>query len=153
MSGWYFFGYLTLGLQAATWLLLVGFGIWLYRRLRLRSLPWLVAYVALALPLSQVMPWLLDAMVTRGAPGTWTMGELLIVLSYATMFVESLSGLLLVVIAAGEIDVLLGRFFPGPPRRSLLLLFAAREGVVPLGVALLALRLAEPLAVTILWLA
>lgn len=145
---------LSLLLQATTWLLLLGFGAWLYRRLHLRSLPWLGAYAVLAMPLSLVMPQFLGAVVNRGAlPGGWTTGEFLQVWAYGEMALRSLTGLLLAVMVVAEVAGLLARLSPGSEQRALRLLLVVRERPVLLGIALLGLTLAGPMVVAILWLA
>src|SRR5262245_61442294 len=109
---------LSLVLQAATWLLLFGFGAWLYRRLRLRSLPWLGAYAALAMPLSPlslVTPGLVFAVANREAlAGRWSAGQFLVAWAYGEMALRSLTGLLVAVIVVAEVAGLLARLSPGP---------------------------------------
>src|SRR5260370_29099464 len=107
MSGWDFFAFVIFALRAATWLLLVGFGFWVYRRLRLRSLPWLVAYAALVFPLRQVTPLLFREGLNPGAPAGWSLGEFMVLCSYAQILLESLSGLLVVIRVAGDVDGLI----------------------------------------------
>jgi hypothetical protein len=146
----YSLGLLSQLLQAATWLFLLGFGVWLYRRFRLRSLPWLGACALLAMSLDLIMPWVLVAVQRRGILRSsfefhlmWTIGDVVL---------RRLTGLLLAVMVAAEVAGLLARLSPGPEQRALRLLLAVRERSVPLGLALLGLTLAEPLVLAILWL-
>jgi len=144
---------LSLVLQAATWLLLLGFGAWLYRGLHLRSLPWLGAYAALALPLSLVTPQLIGAVANReGLPAGWSPGQFVAWWTYGEMALGSLTSLLIAVIVVAEVAGLLARLSPGPERGVLRLLRAVRENAVPWGLTLVGLTLAGPLTAAILWL-
>jgi hypothetical protein len=145
---------LSLLLQAATWLLLLGFGVWSYRRLRLRSIPWLGAYALLAMPLGLVTPPLLGAIADRGGlPGGWSPGEFLRTWISAETALRGLIGLLLALMVVSEIAGLLVRLCPGSERGIPSLLLAVRERPALLGVPLLALTLAGPVAAVLLWLA
>lgn len=97
------------------WTVLVVFGVWMYRRTRLRSMIWLEAYLLFYVPLSLAMThwfsvspnWIGDDK-TFG-PFGWSSGELISAWIDGRVLLESLIHLLLAVLILADVLYLLRR--------------------------------------------
>jgi len=99
--------------QLALWGLLLAFGIWVYRRLKLRSLPWLGVYLALSVVLSFGTPLLkmhiFDAVALRHAadPFVWSLGEFAATWTYLEALGANLVKVIVALLVLADIAFLL----------------------------------------------
>src|SRR5262245_54688881 len=105
--------FINLAVQILLWSLLVGFGAWLYKRFRLRALPWLGAYLAVSLLVGLATHRVLRALLDGGsAPAHLAVGEFLTLLAgWVTVF-QGLTRLVLAILILAEITSLVARAAP-----------------------------------------
>ena len=140
-------------LEVATWGLLIGFGIWLSRRLPLRSLPWLGGYLALSIAWGLVKRVIILALVDRGAiPFHWTAGEFLVHWAYGEMVLQWLIRLVLVVMILAEITHMVSFTAFAPNLRPFGPFLAIQARPWPFGITLVALSFVGPMVAGVLWL-
>lgn len=142
-----------LAVQVLLWSLLFGFGAWLYKRFRLRTLPWLGAYVAVSFLVGRVTAWFIGALLDRGStPPHRSPGVFLVLCYYSEGVLQGLGGVVLAVLILAEITALLARVTPALDLWLFRYLLPVRERAWPLGVVLLVLAFALPGVACIWWL-
>jgi hypothetical protein len=142
-----------LTLHLAFWALVIAFGVWLYRRIKLRTLPWLGAYCVLALALGLLMPFWHRSLFNPHSrpPFGWTVGEFSVHFGYWAALLNALSDLLVAALVLCDV-AFLASLLPGDAQsRPLRMLLRLRENTTALGVTLLAVQLAHPLTALIIW--
>ncbi len=140
--------------RVSVWILLIGSGVWLYRSLKLRGLPWLGAYFVLSILSSLITPRIVRHMVdTDTHPFGWTVGNLLVHLYQYQVLTNACISLIVAILILSDIVSLVSKsdatLALGLMRP--LLLLHERTGV--LGVALIALTLVYPTLVIVFWIA
>ena len=131
-------------LVLAEWALLVAFGVWLWRRLRPRTLPWLAAYWVLRTAGGIATPFLIRLALDihrKLPPFGWSWGETLSVLGVVGGLITQAGNLLVALAVLSEVAYLITK--GAPAGRMLRLLLRVREKPVVFGVALLALAVAQ----------
>ena len=142
-----------LAVQVLLWSLLFAFGAWLYKRCRLRALPWLGAYLVVSFHAEHVMNWVfVDRLIDGPMPPNWTRGEFTILLYYSDLIVTGIGRAIMAVLILAEVTALLARVTPAVDVWPFRWLLAVRERAGLLGAALLALALAGPVAAGTWWL-
>ena len=143
LDGFLILGFLTLRGIAyfGLWGLGLAFGLWVHRRLKLRSLPWLGIYVllSLALPLGMALEklWIDTATDLHVRPFGWSIGQVAAIWSYEKHFIGDLARLLLGLLILSDVAFLLSKTgIVGEGRISRGLL-AVRERTIPLGIAMI----------------
>ena len=141
---------LAVASQLALWGLLLAFGIWAYRKLKLRSLPWLGVYLALSVVLSFGTPILkmhiFDAAASRHAadPFGWSLGQFAATWTYLEGFGVHLVKVIVAVLVLADIAFLLSKAGVDVEGKFLSRLLALREKTVPLGIAMIVLMVLGP---------
>ena len=136
------------GLLYVAWLLLVvSCCIAVYRAARLRSLPWIAAHYAIAAMVFVPTMYLLrhtnsPTVISLPQTGAFTPESCL---SVALLCIESLSSLLLAILAFSEVAFLILRSFPETRSQLLELLLKAHQRIPLFGTALIVLTILRPI--------
>jgi hypothetical protein len=136
---------LSLTLHLILWGMLAAFGIWLYRRLPLRSLPWAGAYLLLTtLPLA-----FLNSLIVRGLFGvptvpfgwsaTMSQGSFVVQMLTWNRLFSTVATLILTVLVLGDLVFVLAKAGVEPDKKPLLRLLVIRDWSTPLGLAAIVL--------------
>jgi hypothetical protein len=147
---------LSLLLQLVTWGLLVAFGLWLYRRLPLRSLPWAGAYMLLTMPLLEftnkaLFSWFFGKQTLPfGGANAVSRGGLAMQTISWSYLLGAVAGLLLTLLILSDVVFLLARAGIEPDNKSLRRLLMVRQWSTPLGFTLILFTLMAQLLVLLL---
>lgn len=148
---------------ALTWLIKLVFlafvlmiGIWIYRRMPLRSLPWIGAYLLLSSPLSFMASLMIRQVVDEtqsivDVPFGLTLGGFLTVWSAGNGIVSNGLYILLAILIFSDLLFLLTQVGREPRWRPVQLLLQARRYSTALGSAMIALLLVPALTAASLW--
>ena len=135
--------------QIAVLAVLVAAGAWAYRRLRLPSVPWLVAYFVvgalLSLPTSHAAKWVIDDMAASGrgpAGSAMTLGELVSTVAYSSMVLTAGAEALIVWLVLSELAFAYAKGAPAVSVPAIVSLPRRHSSAV--GAALLACATAMP---------
>ncbi|HEX8234499.1 MAG TPA: hypothetical protein VF600_00935 [Abditibacteriaceae bacterium] len=132
-------------LQLVRWGLLVAFGIWLHRRLPLRSLPWAGAYLLLtAAPLMLANTFLLRWLVGKqtlpfGWSSSMSTGAFVTKMITGSRLFGAAAMLILTIMVLSDLIFLLSRAGIEPDRKAVRRLLVLRDWSTPLGLAVIAL--------------
>jgi len=145
----YTLGMLSYISYVALWTLVLVFGIWTYRRLKLRSLPWLGAYAVLSLVLGCFKPMItrqvVDGMVSQYVPPFgWSFGQFMATWHYADSFIAGVTKLLLGILILSDIAFLLSKVGVEVEGSFLNRFLAMRERSISLGIAMIVFMLSGP---------
>lgn len=150
---------LTFLVRVALWIVLLGFGFWIYRRVHLRSVPWLVVYLLVYAPLHLVLGELFSRRLlpatigAHPAPFGWSLAELAVSWSYVQGFLDGAIHLLLALLILADIAFLVGNAGTALDRRSVGMVVALRRRSALVGALLVGLMALLPLAFAALWFA
>lgn len=129
--------------------LLLGFGVWLNRRLglNLRSLRWVVIYFGLSLVLGFITPIILGLSVDTGnLPFGWTSRSFISIWQSAASIPRSIGRFILILMVFAEVVPLLARNSPDAQSKGLDPLALIRTRMTTFGYVVIALVL-TPIAV------
>lgn len=150
---------LTVLVRAALWSLLIVFGFWVSRRVHLRSVPWLAAYLLAYVPLHLVLGEIFsrrllpDKIGSHPAPFNWSIAELVVSWNYAQALLGAAIHLLLALLILADVAFLLARDGTALEWRPAGSLLAFRRHSALVGMVLVGLMALLPLAFAALWFA
>ena len=130
-----------------SWGLIVAFGVWTYRRIDLRSLPWVGAYLAylglvgavLRPIMSPIMEQVVEGMDLGHVPFGWSLGEFMQIWNHGGMFMGALARLALVLLVMSDVAFLLSKAGVKVEGRFLSRLLRLRERSTAWGIVMVAL--------------
>ncbi len=130
-------------------ILILSFSIWTYRRLKLRSLPWVGVYLIVPLILPISVAWMtgpvMDSMVSRGiSPLGMSMGGFTSAWRQWHIFIRTLIDLILIVLVLSDIAFLLSKAGVEVEGKLLSKLLSVRERSTSFGIVITALMLVGP---------
>ena len=136
--------------------LLITFGWWVYRRVRLRSLPWLGLYLLLSIPISFLLPLLTQRVINTSGSGQlppqgWTMGTLVTTWISFNAVVDGLVYILLAVLILADIAFLVGTTGVPLTPRPIQQLVHLRAYSARIGLTIALLVLVAPLILVVVW--
>ena len=135
----------TLILQCLLWSVLAAFGVWVYRRVALSSLPWLGVYLLLTLPpLSLGNAWVLQQTVTvKTLPFGWSnamsKGEFVAQLMLWNNLIGTIIKIAIAIMLLSDMVFLLSQAGVQPDKKAVRMLLLAREFSTPLGLIVVGL--------------
>lgn len=136
--------------------LLIAVGWWVYRRVRLRSLPWLGLYLLLSIPVSFLLPLLTQRVINTAGDGQlppqgWTMGTLVTTWISFNAVVDGLINILLAVLILSDIAFLVSTTGVPLTPRPVQQLVHLRAYSTRIGVTIALLVLVAPLILVVVW--
>ena len=96
--------------RVAWWVSIFGGGIYLYRRLRLRSMPWLLAYCAVGLVMGPIVGWVAKAVVDGDySPWyRWTVGDFVAIMGFSRSILATVGSFIIAGLIVSEVVCLVG---------------------------------------------
>jgi len=141
-------------LRVTYWILLIVSGIWLYRVLKLRALPWLGVHFALSIILGFITDGIVRQLITEGTPPFgWTSTDFAMRLSSYHFLTHCIVNILVILLALSEIIFLMSKSDPTQvptPMRPFLLI---QRRMTVVGTVLILLTLAYPSLIMAFWIA
>ncbi len=137
--------------QCALWGLLIAFGIWLYRRVPVRSLPWLMAYLLLSILIGICMPFVMKQIISKPtAPLGWSKGELVVQWSYGSHAIGVAIDFMILLLLLSDLTFLLQRMGVELDRELIRRLVKVRDHSTLLGIIIICLQLVVPFVAVVL---
>lgn len=144
---------LSLILQCMLWGLLAAFGVWVYRRVPLRSLPWIGIYLLLSLPFVSLLNSLLLQQVidSKTLPFGWSAsmskGDFILQLRLWSSVISTLIKLAITILLLSDCVFLLAKAGVELDRKAVRQLLFVREFSTPLGLFIVSLAIVSQLLV------
>lgn len=148
---------LTFVVQLVSWGLAVAFGVWLHRRVPLRSLPWIGAYMVLTIPPLSLLNALLIKHVfgKQTLPLGWsnsiTPGAFLVQMTTWNRLFVTIAMLLLTVLFLSDLVFVLSRAGIEPDKKAWRRLLVIRQWSTPVGMAAVMMLLIGQVAAFLLY--
>jgi hypothetical protein len=135
--------------------LLVAFGVWASRRIPLRSLPWLGAYLLLGIPIPIIMSVILGQIMQLSIATVLGLSksDFIAQCNIWGQFVSVMIHGLVAVLVLSDVLFLMARAGVEIERRPLHTLLALREHSTVLGTVLVCLTLLYPVTTLLVWIA